>query len=160
MAVNAVGAVTRSAENPFCAVGSHILLFRAALHVTAVILRYLTVQMTWGGRGEEGSRESHRKWELEGCARDINQLQLLSPSTSEPLQAHREEPVITHRARPTRCSGHLETRDPFPTRSARQDSPSLRLLRAPQTFGRSCLPRAASRMGSRLLFQTADLFSI
>lgn len=49
---------------------------------------------------------------------------------------------------------------PFPHALRGRDSPSLRLVRAPQTFGRSCLPRAASRMGSRLLFQTADLFSI
>lgn len=43
VAVQAVGTVTGSAENSFCAVGSHILLLRAALHITAVILGYLNI---------------------------------------------------------------------------------------------------------------------
>lgn len=43
VAVQAVGTVTGSAENSFCAVGSHILLLGAALHVTAVILGYLNI---------------------------------------------------------------------------------------------------------------------
>lgn len=43
VAVQAVGTVTGSAGNSFCAVGSHILLLGAALHVTAVILGYLNM---------------------------------------------------------------------------------------------------------------------
>lgn len=43
VAIEAVGTVAGSAENSFCAVGSHILLLRAALHVTAVILGHLNI---------------------------------------------------------------------------------------------------------------------
>lgn len=53
VAVEAIGTVTGSAENSFCAVGSHILLLRAALHVTAVILGYLNVARGIGEVGEE-----------------------------------------------------------------------------------------------------------
>lgn len=41
VAVNAVGAIARSAENSFCAVGCHILLLRAAFYIAAVIFGYL-----------------------------------------------------------------------------------------------------------------------
>lgn len=62
VAVQAVGTVTGSAENSFCAVGSHILLLRAALHVTAVILGHLNIASAIGEwerrRGVEKLTES------------------------------------------------------------------------------------------------------
>lgn len=58
VAVQAVGTVTGSAENSFCAVGSHILLLRAALHITAVILGYLNVA---SGIGEWEKRRGVEK---------------------------------------------------------------------------------------------------
>lgn len=58
VAIEAVGTVTGSAENSFCAVGSHILLLRAALHVTAVILGYLNVASGIGGWERRGGVEN------------------------------------------------------------------------------------------------------